>query len=244
MHSAATFTSLILAATAAFASPLERRQAADTEVRVILQNQGTETGSQTVFPDVSSRQQKPPIAGSEIFKTIEISVGAGAQQDLRCQALDAAGVALVATRGENTDVTFSDADKGAWTFVEETSVARVVCDPAFVAVGPEAFEVRVQLATSDLATQTVFADVTDRVELYPTGSSGPFETVEIILGELVDPALRCQVLNKMGKPIVAIRGENVDKTFSDADKGEWTFKNGAREVSQVICDPAFVARPQ
>lgn len=61
---------------------------------------------------------------------------------------------------------------------------------------------------------------------------------------------------------MATRGENVDITFSDgkhlplsvtnlanihvltADNGPWTFKNGAREVGAIVCNPAFVARTQ
>lgn len=107
MHSAATFTSLILAATAAFATPVERRQNSDTEVRVILQNQSIELGTTTSFDSVSSVEEQVPIGAGQTFETIEISVGAGAQQNLRCQALDAAEVPLVATRGENIDITFS-----------------------------------------------------------------------------------------------------------------------------------------
>lgn len=269
MHSTLSIASLLLAASTAFALPAANvstsSTGADTEVRVILSSQSTETGSQTAFANVDSRKHKRPVGSSGPFETIEISVGADAQQDLRCQALDLQGNPLIATRGmssltislpqhdtqtltpppgENVDITFSDADKGAWTFRDpEAQVSRIICDPAFEAVSADAFEVRVQLSTSDLATQTVFPSVEDREELAPTGTTGPFDTVEIIVGELVDPALRCGLLNGRGKPIVATRGENVDTTFSDADKGPWAFRR-EQKVSKIICDPAFVARPQ
>lgn len=59
----------------------------------------------------------------------------------------------------------------------------------------------------ELATQTVFDDVSVRAQSPPTGSQGPFQTVEISVGELVNPNLRCQVLDKKGQPIIATRGE-------------------------------------
>ena len=135
------------------------------------------------------------------------------------------------------DITFSDADKGAWTFLNGASeVSRIVCDPESKAVTPDAFQVRVILSdqASELGTQTVFDSVVERVESPPTGSQGSYDTVEIAVGSLVDPALRCQLINGRGKPVVAVRGENVDTTFSDADKGPWTFRRD-QKVRKVVC---------
>lgn len=52
---------------------------------------------------------------------------------------------------------------------------------------------------------------------------------------------RCSVIGKDGKPVVAKRGKNVDTTFSDAGKGEWTFAQKS-EVKSVVCDPALRLR--
>lgn len=67
----------------AFAAQLVRRQATrDTEVRVILSDQSTETGSQVSFPLVTSRVYDTPTGANTLFETIEVSVGSQAQQDL------------------------------------------------------------------------------------------------------------------------------------------------------------------
>lgn len=55
---------------------------------MILSNQATETGAQVQFDEVTSRvYDGTPTGRSELFEKIEVSVGAGAQQDLRCQAV-------------------------------------------------------------------------------------------------------------------------------------------------------------
>jgi len=246
MHSAFAFASLLLAASSAFAAPQIQQRSGAKSVTVILQNQASELGTQTTFKNVNRRKQKAPVGSSGPFETIEISVGAAAQQDLRCQVLDSDGNAIIGQRGTNVDNTFSDAGKGPWTFKEATEVSEIICDPTFVAVDPAEAEIRVTLAddAAEFATQTVFVGFFDeRVELPPTGSAGPYTSVEISVGSLVDPATRCQVLGRAGKPLVGTRAPNVDTTFSDADKGPWTF-NRKRSVSKVICDPAFVAAPQ
>ncbi|USW57826.1 hypothetical protein Slin15195_G111450 [Septoria linicola] len=75
----------------------------------------------------------------------------------------------------------------------------------------------------------------------PTGSRGPYDTVSLSLGaDILNPALRCQILDTAQNPIVVVRGENVDITFADGGNGPWTFRDGENEVSQIICDPAFV----
>ena len=106
MHSALSIASLFIAASGALALPqagniTTSSYQADTEVRVILQSQATETGSQTVFKNVDVRKQKAPVGSTGPFETIEISVGADAQQDLRCQALDLDGKPIIAKRNAN-----------------------------------------------------------------------------------------------------------------------------------------------
>lgn len=78
-----------------------RRQGNDTEVRVVLSSQATETGVQVAFDSVTQREYEEPAGSGALFETIEVRVGAGAQQDLRCQAIGLGGMPLVATRGEN-----------------------------------------------------------------------------------------------------------------------------------------------
>lgn len=102
--------------------------------------------------------------------------------------------------------------------VHQTSADPELGDPAFVKANPEDFEIRVTLATDDLATQTVFKAFEDRAESAPTGSRGPFETVDISVGKMLNPALRCQVIDARGRKIVAVRGANTDTSFSDAGK--------------------------
>ncbi|KAJ2984115.1 hypothetical protein NQ176_g182 [Zarea fungicola] len=105
--------------------------------------------------------------------------------------------------------------------------------------GGKAATVILRSAAQDLATQTSFGGV-NREESGPTGSSGPYESVELNVNpQLVNKALRCQILDKHDAPIVVTRGANVDVTFSDADKGPWKFQKGATKVVKVICDPAF-----
>jgi hypothetical protein len=240
MHSAFALVSLLAASV--FAAPAASNNG--KSVTVILQSQSTETGSQTTFKSVNRRKEKAPVGSSGPFETIEISVGPNADQALRCQALDASGTPLVATRGTNIDTSFSDADKGPWTFQKpDAEVARIVCDPALEAISADNFQVTVILSGDDeLATQTVFDNSFVRSQQPPTGSSGPYNTVELSVGAQVNPALRCAVLDKKGRSIVVLRGANRDVTFSDADKGPWTFEAGNKRVSNVICDPTFVAQ--
>ena len=238
------YSSLFLAALASsgtLAVPYTK-YSADTSLRVILSNQATETGSQTVLTS-GKRQQAPPVGSTGPFQTVELSVGAGVQdQGYRCQILDHDGKPIVIKRGANTDITFSDADKGEWTFRHESSVSKIICDPTFKKIGAEASEIRVVLSNqaTETGSQTVFPDVSGgRQHKPPVGTCGPFETVEIVVGALVEKQdIRCKLIDENAKPIVATRGKNTDITFSDANKGEWTFK-ATSEVSNIICDPAF-----
>jgi len=91
----------------------------------------------------------------------------------------------------------------------------------------------------EIGSQTQFTEG-QRQARSPVGSSGPFTTVELSLGpDVKQKDLRCQVLDKKNDPIVVVRDQNVDITFADGDQGKWTFKNGAAEVSKIVCDLAF-----
>lgn len=107
------------------------------------------------------------------------------------------------------------------TFQKPSSVAKIVCDPNLEAISADNFQVTVILSGDDeLATQTVVSNTQIRTEQKPVGSNGPYDTVELSVGALVNPAFRCQVVDKRGRPIVVLRGANRDTTFSDADKGK------------------------
>ena len=247
------YTSLLAASTALASPRLRVRQSANqttsvapNKVTILLQNQGIELGSGTVFDDVSEQQALPPTVGGP-FTQVQILVDAAApNQGLRCQVLDQEGVPLIATRGENVDITFADGGNGPWTFNDpKVRVSEIVCDPLFVAIGATAFDVTVILQNQgiELGSQTVFEAFDGQEELTPRGSSGPYTTVELQVGELVDPqSLRCQILDRQGRAIEVVRGGNVDTTFADGDAGLWTFVRQSR-VSNIICDADFVADP-
>lgn len=228
----------LLAATGALAAPHSRRNA-DNEVRVSLSDLA-ETGAQVTLAEGVRDTAVPATDGP--FATVELTLGADVQdQDLRCQILDHMGNPIVLLRGANTDITFGDGGKGAWTLREPTTVSEVICDPSFTQIDADAGKLRVVLENqaTETGSQTVLP-AGDREEAPPVGSSGPFQTVELRVGELVeDQDYRCQVLDEAGNPIVVLRGENRDVTFSDAGKGAWTFETTS-EVSKIVCDPTFV----
>jgi hypothetical protein len=96
----------------------------------------------------------------------------------------------------------------------------------------------------ELGSTTTFSEGV-RETKHPVGSSGPFTTVELSLGdEVAQQDLRCQVLDDRNLPIILLRGENNDTTFADGDGGVWDFQNGALFVSTIICDPEFEKREQ
>ncbi|KAI9853937.1 MAG: hypothetical protein M1813_001615 [Trichoglossum hirsutum] len=228
-----------LAATGAVAAPRGLRSL-DDEIRVVLSNQATETGSQTTFTE-GQREEMGPVGSSGPFQTVELRLGKDVQkQDYRCQVLDDQDKPIVLTRGANTDITFGDGGKGEWTFRKESIVSSIICDPTFAKIDPSATEIRVTLSNqaTETGSQTTFSEG-EREEKEPVGSSGPFETVQLCVGALVEKQdYRCQVLDAAGDPITVKRGQNVDITFGDGDKGEWTFLE-ASEVSEIICDPDF-----
>jgi hypothetical protein len=229
----------VLAASGAMAAP-QARPSADKEVRVILSDLG-ETGSQTVLADAKRVSGRPTQSGP--FKTVELKLGSAvSNKALRCQILDDQNKPIVVKRGANTDITFADGGAGAWTFRQASKVSSIVCDQAFKKIGADASEIRVVLSNqaTETGSQTTFTDG-QRQTKAPVGSSGPYQTVELRVGELVDPKYRCQIVDNAGKEITLTRGKNVDITFGDGDKGEWTLKR-TTEVSKIICDPTFKAK--
>jgi len=242
------YTSFLLAtiaATSVIAAPVIQERSYDNKLTVILTNEATETGSQTTFYE-GQREEGGPSGSNGPFQKVELRLGKDVQRkDLRCKIIDDQGHDIVVLRGENVDITFADGGKGAWTFRKESKVSEIICDPYFRKIDKSNFETRVilQNLSTELGSQTSLKEG-PRVTAKPTGSTGPFQTVEISVGAWSEKQdLRCSVLDKAGKPITAKRGKNVDTTFSDADKGAWTFLYES-EVSEIVCDESFVAKPQ
>jgi hypothetical protein len=229
-----------LSATGSLAAPM-KRQSADLSIIVTL---ATQEIASTLSFDASALPQELDAIATGPFDTFTLSVGADVDpQTLRCQAIDDSGNPLVATRGENVDVTFSDGGKDEWTFPETSIVSKVICDPAFQQADKSDNTVVVRLSgPGELQTQTTFTGA-EREAMPPIGSSGPYDTIEIVVGSVVvDQDIRCKVLDNAGNQIVAVRNTNTDTTFSDAGKGAWKFFE-ATQVSEIICDPAAVAMP-
>jgi hypothetical protein len=105
-----------------------------------------------------------------------------------------------------------------------------------------AISVILQNQAIELGSTTEFTEGV-RETKEPVGSSGPFTTVELNLGDGVGRQdLRCQILDDSNVPIILLRGENNDTTFADGDGGVWDFQDGALLVSTIICDPDFEKR--
>lgn len=230
----------LLAASGALAAPRNNRQSSNNEIRVALSS--SETGAQVTLKE-GVRDTAVP-AGNGPFDTVELRLGKDVrQQNLRCQILDDAKNPIVVLRGNNTDITFADGGAGPWKFREEESlVSEVICDPKFKKAGPDANRLRVVLQNqgTETGSQTVFAGGDEREEKKPVASRGPFKTVELRVGEVVEKQdYRCQILDKANEPIVVLRGGNRDTTFADGGNGEWTFEKEESEVSKIICDPTF-----
>jgi len=232
----------LLAATGSFASP--QANEADNSIRVILQNQAIELGSQTAFSE-GIRETKGPNGSSGPYSTVELSLGAAVgQQDLRCQILDDQSIPITLLRGENIDTTFADGDGGVWDFQDGALfVSAIICDPEFEKRELD-LSIRVTLSDGNLATQTAFDQAgLEREQKSPAGSSGPFNTVSLAVGaDVKDQGLRCQIVDNHGNIIELERGENEDVTFADGGNGAWTFlEPESSEVGYIICDPAFVS---
>ncbi|KAL8906014.1 MAG: hypothetical protein Q9171_006441 [Xanthocarpia ochracea] len=236
------YTSIFLAALAAtttFAAP-GIPASINNKLQVILSGPAV-SPSTNIFRAGKRIEQRPSQNGP--FTFVELRVGQNVQnQAYRCQILDSANAPIIIQRGANTDITFADGDKGKWTFKNPagSTVSKIICDPTFVKADASANEIRVKLSNQriELGVQQTF---TGGVREEKAVASGPFTTVEIEVGALVQKQdTRCQVVDEAGQPIVATRGANTDITFADGDKGEWKFQQES-EVSKVICDPAFVA---
>ncbi|KAL8855899.1 MAG: hypothetical protein Q9178_007464 [Gyalolechia marmorata] len=238
------YTSIFLAALAAtttLAAPGNPASSLNNKLQVILSGPSVHPSTNILRAGKRIEQPPSPNNNNGPFSTVELVVGANVQnQAYRCQILDPASKPLIIQRGANTDTTFADGDAGKWTLKSPSAVSKIICDPTFVKASASASEIRVQLSNQriELGIQQTF---TGGVREEKTVASGPFTTVEIEVGALVQKQdTRCQVVDKAGKPIVATRGANTDITFADGDKGEWKFQRES-EVSKVICDPAFVA---
>ncbi|SMR61879.1 unnamed protein product [Zymoseptoria tritici ST99CH_1E4] len=97
---------------------------------------------------------------------------------------------------------------------------------------------RIELGTGTTFDETALPDTKSG-----TGSSGPFDTVDLRLGaDVVNKALRCQLISAAtGLPILLIRNGVQDTTFADGGaSAPWAFVDGEQDVSSITCDPAFV----
>lgn len=172
---------------------------------------------------------------------VELALGEHVEnEDLRCQIVDQHDEPIVVLRGNNTDVTFADGDKGPWTLREPAIVSKIICDLNFVKIEPddERLGVKVLLQSQNPELGVNFDLSGVRANEVEVREATPFETVTLdITGEFVDPELRCQIVGAEG-PIVVLRGENVDVTFGDGDKGSWTLEQETT-VQKITCDPAF-----
>lgn len=240
-----TFLLGLLAATTTLAAPWEQTWT-DNKLRVTLTGPHVHR-SKSAFPPSPATTLQPTSPGP--FTTVTLNVGKAApNQAARCKILNDAGSAIVLQRGANTDITFADGGKGPWTFRDgPQKVSDVICDPTFRKITPSeiqtANEIRVQLSDpgAEFAIQSAFTPGKRQENIV---NPGPFSTVEVMVGAFVKKQdYRCAVVGKDGKSIVAKRGKNVDTTFSDAGKGEWTFLQKG-EVRSVVCDPGFKAKPQ
>lgn len=170
---------------------------------------------------------------------VELSVGEGVDnQDIRCQILDKERQPIVVLRGNNTDITLADGGNGPWTLREPSVVDRVVCDQDFEKIDPEDERLQVSvLIQSQNPEVGINFDLSGVLEdTVEVAEDTPIETVTLtISGELVDPALRCQLVGADG-PITVLRNGNVRQTFAGGD--EWTLQEET-VVEQIICDPDF-----
>lgn len=128
----------LLAATTALAAPapvaapeaveIEARQSSN-QIRIQISGD-SELARQFTF-NSNGKRQTQNIGETAKIRTVSLELGNKVNQKLRCQILDKNGRAITVKRGANTDTTFADGDKGAWTLSPATAVGRVICDPAF-----------------------------------------------------------------------------------------------------------------
>lgn len=253
------YTSILLSAlfaTSALARPA-RRSTTDNSIVVQLSGPG-ELATQTSF-DEGQRQVKRPVGSAGPYDTVLLTLGGDVkQQDLRCQVRDEFNNPIVVLRDGNREITFADGNGGDWTFeAGAQNVVAVICDPAFKKGDPAAppaapsksiaqppINVRIS-GLSEFARNIAFVEGGLVREAQLAGGEN-VNTFELTLDPAVqNQALRCQVLDNFGNPILGRRGANVDVTFADGGNGPWTFINKNNktinvDTTAVICDPAFI----
>lgn len=255
-----------LCATSALARPARR---STTDTSIIVQLSGPEElATQTSFFE-GYRQVQGPVGSSGPYDTVALSLGAAVkQQNLRCQVLNEHNEPIVVLRNTSREITFADGGLGAWTFESGAqNVVAIVCDPTFVKGGAAPAPSSSTIAYGS-GEPTPSASFQPPINARISGLSEFARNIGFVQGGLVretqraggedvnmfeltlDPAvkkqdLRCQVLDKNGKPITGKRGPNIDTTFADGNNGPWTFINHKGEpinvdTSAIVCDPAFV----
>ena len=230
--------SLLAAAAAASGSASHHHQ--DLSRSAVVTLRGTSEKAFNLPEPLRRPVSARPHVGEPVSE-VELTLGENIQNEsLRCQILDESYEPIVVLRGENTDITFADGGKGPWTLREPTVVKKVVCDPHFEQIqkDDDRLQVSVLLQSQNPEVGINFdlsGVIRNEVEVQePTA----FETVTLkVSGELVDPALRCQIVGADGA-ITVLRDDNVKQTFSDAGKGAWTLQQET-VVQNIICDPDF-----
>ncbi|KAF2683885.1 hypothetical protein K458DRAFT_43639 [Lentithecium fluviatile CBS 122367] len=243
-----TFLLAALSASSALASPWGQYQyTTDLEITVDMSNSAAALGSRTNFM-ADRRQEQPPNSSRGPFKTVNIKVGKNVQNKaIRCKLLDNNGAPIKAARGpNNVDTTFADAGKGEWTFLQESEVSSIICDPAFkkgdgTAAQPEGDkEIRVLLQDQGTELGIPFTLREGSRDELVVGTSSEFSSIELTVPAAVKDSLRCQLLDKAGMPITLKRNANVDTTFADGGAGPWQFETPKKtQVGKIVCDPTF-----
>jgi len=175
------------------------------------------------------------------FSTVTLHLGAEVKnQNLRCQLLRAGegNFAKILERNGNVDITFAEGTP--WTFRFPGAVRGVICKNDFVKADKSRLEMRVVLTKNGQEPSVTVFDADDKKKDQdrPEGSYGPYNEVELDVGDLVEKQdYRCRIFDEKHRPITVTRGDNKGNTFADGNKGKWKFEKTL--VSQIVCDPSF-----
>ncbi|KAF2275285.1 uncharacterized protein EI97DRAFT_434501 [Westerdykella ornata] len=258
------YSTVILAALAASGSlgaPLDSRQveagSQTNGIRITLEDQSVELGRQFTINGDGNAEVRVAVGEPEKFAAINVSLGDNiSNKELRCQARGLDDQPIVGKRGPddkpNIDVNFSDAGKGPWTFLTGKQVVKeVVCSPEFKKITPEKLaegqQVLVHFRKEKGDNQPFTIPVNPAAEKStPSNTNEQYKTVEIEVGKFTDPqSIRCQVFSdrRLTRLVRGQRGENIDTSFADGDKGEWDFLvhrngqwvSGQSKVRGVFC---------
>lgn len=254
-YSTALFS--ILAASGAMARTTGCPAQGDVGVTVVLRGEGGEGAEEEIRfgrePTRRPASKGPRVSGP--FTEVELIVGAGVQkQDLRCTVYDDQDAPITVLRGENTDETFADGDGGPWTFRAATTVTKVTCDPNFAKISPDDPRLQVRVVLQRQASEDGVSFSLSGVLPSETDVASQVEfdqvTLDLTDGTLVDPALRCALVDASGDGILKVnRGGNDEDSFADGLEAAQAAGNAAfvrewdvvepQPLSRIVCNPAF-----